>query len=105
MPGSPARGGGNPRERVDRSADRCADWPCREQSEATLAAHRQAPLGGRMGQSKAPERSGGALRCPAGGKTRRPRSRAENAQRLQRRGGAYHCACLFACLLLTALLP
>ena len=41
---------------------------------------------------------------PTGGQKRR-RRRAENAQRLQRRGGAYHVACLFACLLRTALLP
>jgi len=57
---------------------------------------------GRRGQSKEPERRGGSLRRPTGGKKWRRRSQAETVPRLQRRGGAYRFVCLFAFLIRTA---
>ena len=51
---------------TDRSVDGGADWPCREPSRATLAAHRWPRRGG-WGPSMARERSGSAMRRPTGG--------------------------------------
>jgi len=88
----PRRGG------ADRAAARRADWPCGEQSEAALAAHRQAPWGadGAEQGARAPRR---LVAAPHGGQeamqegaARSPAEAAPAAGARARRPAAYRLA-------------
>ena len=93
MPGSPARGGGNPALAALTGPPTAGLPGCAASRAERRWRHTARPPEGADGGGKA-QRPLERVAEPTGGKKRRHRSRAATAARLPRRDGAYHFACL-----------